>query len=154
ENVMNLIKYAFMIIVSFAAMVFSVEYLIPSAKSLALDFGVSETIIGITLLAVGTSLPELMVAISSAKKGMGDLLLGTIIGSNISNILLVGGLSAIIYPIKVRAETLLYYIPFSILLTIIMLAFIREKWELRRMQGIALLSLYIIFILTLYFWMD
>lgn len=146
-----ILKQILIILLSGAGMMFAVDFLIPSAKNVALGLGLSETIVGITFLALGTSLPELMVAISSVKKGLGDLLLGTIIGSNISNILLVGGVSAIIHPIPIQGISLFYFIPFMIFLTIALLGFIRINFQLRKINGIILIILYLAFISSIYF---
>jgi cation:H+ antiporter len=151
KPIFAILKEIAIITLSCAAMIFAVKYLIPSAKNLALGLGISETIVGITMLAVGTSLPELMVAISAVRKGLGDLLIGTIIGSNISNILLVGGSSAILSNISISPISVIYFIPFMILLTISLLAFIKIKWELKRLEGVILVLLYFAFIVSLYF---
>jgi cation:H+ antiporter len=151
KPVLAILKELSKIVLSGEFMKLSVDFLIPSAQNLSLGLGISETIVGITMLAVGTSLPELVVSISSIRKGLGDLLIGTIIGSNISNILLVGGSSAIIRPLTIGTISKYYYIPFSILLTIVLLALIKSRWELRKIEGSILFSLYIIFIISLLF---
>ncbi|RME55591.1 hypothetical protein D6777_00035 [Candidatus Woesearchaeota archaeon] len=151
KPVKAIVKELLIIILSGIFLRLSVSFLIPSAKNIALSLKIPEIIIGITLLAIGTSLPELIVAVSSIKKGLNDLLVGTIIGSNISNILLVGGASALIHPITIDNITKYFYIPFSIVLTIILLSFIKARWELRKHEGILILSLYILFIISLIF---
>ncbi|MEA3379044.1 MAG: calcium/sodium antiporter [Nanoarchaeota archaeon] len=146
KPIFAIIKEIFIIILSGAAMIFAVEFLIPAAKNIALSLGISETIVGLSMLALGTSLPELIVAINSIRKGFNELLIGTIIGSNLSNILLIGGLSGLIAPISINTASIFYFIPFMILITMAFLFFIRTKWELKRYQGACLLMLYLSFI--------
>ncbi|MFH0797912.1 MAG: hypothetical protein V1906_00715 [Candidatus Woesearchaeota archaeon] len=147
----KILKQAFIILLSCGAMAFSVKYLILSAKGLAIATGLSETVVGVTLLAIGTSMPELTVIIISARKSMGDLILGTIMGSNVSNILLIGGLSGIISPIPISEYSMYYLVPFSILLTLILLIIISRRWRLERKHGILILIIYILFLLSLKF---
>lgn len=149
RNLQGISKQIAIIILSCGAMIFAVKHLILSAKGLAIATGLSETAIGVTLLAIGTSLPELAVTIVAAKKGMGELILGIIMGSNVSNILLIGGLSGIISPISVSDYSLYYLVPFSILLTLILLAIISRKWQLERKHGILILITYSLFLISL-----
>jgi cation:H+ antiporter len=147
--VLDTIKQFLIILISGAAIYFSVEYLIPAASDLARQIGASDAIIGLTLIAVGTSLPELVVAISAARKGAGNLLLGTIIGSNISNLLLIIGVSALIRPINISNVVLYYYMPVMVLMTFLLLRFIKTGWVLKLLQGVMFLAFYTIFIASL-----
>lgn len=139
------------IILSVGALAFSARYVITSASNLAQILGVPETIIATLMLAIGTSLPELIVSLSAIKKKMGDLLIGNIIGSNISNLLLVGGISAVISPLVVSNLAFFLLIPAMILLTIIFIGLIRTHWLLKMFHGLILFILYIIFVVTLFF---
>jgi cation:H+ antiporter len=119
------------------------EFLISSTLELAKALGISENIIALTLIAVGTSLPELSVSISSAKKGQGDLLVGSIVGSNITNILLVLGISASITPIELRAPEMLFLdMPIMIIFAVLMFVYLYTKEGINLSRGIFLLSLY------------
>ncbi|MCB0325481.1 MAG: calcium/sodium antiporter [Bdellovibrionales bacterium] len=120
----------------------SSEFLVRSTVSLATDLGVSETVIAITVIALGTSLPELSVSYAAAKRKQGDILVGNILGSNIANILLVLGLSAVISPFAIAPATLYFDIPAMLLLAFVMVAFLWRERGVDRPAGLVLLSLY------------
>lgn len=111
--------------------------------------GVPETIIGTTLVAVGTSLPELVVTLSAAKQGFGSIALGNIIGSNIANIFLILGFSGLIYPVAVEQISLFFTTPAMILISVILLVFISTGWEIKRWEGVALVAFYVAFLTVL-----
>jgi cation:H+ antiporter len=93
-------------------------------------------------VAVGTSLPELSVSVSAARQGYGDIAVANVIGSNIANIFLILGVSALVFPIAVTHVTLAVIAPFMILMSVLLLIFIKTHWELSRVEGLALLVLY------------
>ena len=127
--------------------------LVDSGTFIATELGVPDTVIALTFVALGTSLPELVTAITSLCKGHGALSLGNIIGANLFNLVLVSGISTVIMPFDVPAESMIGGYPASLVLDIpVMLAvmliltvpaFIRQK--LSRVQGIALLCIYAAF---------
>ena len=100
EKELNLIGAIIMIIASCAALTFGANLLIDSAVSIAKDFGVSERVISVTLVAFGTSIPELATSIMAAIRKENDIAIGNVVGSNIFNILFVIGASALITPIE------------------------------------------------------
>jgi cation:H+ antiporter len=99
------------------------DYLVEGSSSLAKKFGIPTLVIGLTIVAFGTSMPELIVNIIAAVKGSGDIALGNILGSNIANILLILGITAAIASIKVQHSTTWKEIPFSLLAAIVILVF-------------------------------
>ncbi len=101
-------------IVGFAVLVLSAEALIRAASAIATRFGLPEILIGLTLLSIGTSLPELLVNIFANMNGNADLAIGNVLGSNIANVLLVLGCAAIVRPLPIRDATLFSEIPFSL----------------------------------------
>jgi len=111
---------------------------------------VPENIIGLSMVAVGTSLPELGVSISAVKKGYGSMLVGNIIGSNIANIFLVLGVSALINPLRITDSTIVFLIPFLSIITFTFLFFIIKSWEIKRREGISLLIIYSLFIIFVF----
>jgi len=113
--------------------------------------GVPATFIGITVTAVGSSLPELTVAISAVRKNLESLAIGNVIGANISNIFLILGVSSIINPVSVLRSTLILTSPFMILISVILLIFIESSWEIRRKEGIALFFAYTIFVFLVFY---
>jgi len=153
KNRKKIIIHFLIILISAGAIALSAKQVITSASNLAILFNIPETIVAVMMIAIGTSLPELMVSLSAIKKKLGDLLIGNIIGSNISNLFLVGGISAIISPILVSSLTLFLIIPAMLVLTIIFLSLIRAHWVLKMFHGLILLISYIVFIVILFFFM-
>lgn len=132
------------IIVGIFGIVWGGDIVVDSASAIALTFGWSETFIGLTIVALGTSLPELVTSVVAARKGESDLSLGNAIGSNIFNILLVLGASAAVHPIAVNPFTI-YDTIFLIASSIIVYLFAVQKKELDRREGIMMLPLYLFF---------
>ncbi|MBT4730370.1 calcium/sodium antiporter [Candidatus Woesearchaeota archaeon] len=132
-----------------AALVASSKFLVSSAVGLAEAMSISEEIIALSLIAFGTSIPELAVTFSSLKKGLSSILIGNLIGSNIANLLLVGGISAMIGPLVVTALDWWFTIPFMIFVTLMFKNYINTKWMSKVFEGVVLLFFYAIFLLTL-----
>ena len=122
------------------------RYLISGAIWLSNFTGVTEGFIGLTLVALGTSLPELGVVLSAAKKGYGEMILGTIIGSNIANIFLIAGVSSMVKPLVMSVNTLLFYIPTMIFFTLFTIFSMSHQWKVGRVKGAFLVLFYIGFI--------
>ena len=141
-----LFKDLLIMLISGAAIFIGANYFINGAMYFANLLKIPETIIGVTLVSLGTTLPELSVTVSAARKGYGNIAIGNIIGSNITNILLVLGTAAFISPIQVGKITLFYTAPFMLFMMALLLLFIKSNWEIRRKEGIAFLILYVLFI--------
>ena len=127
------------------------ELLITGAVNLAEDFGVSERIIGVTIISVGTSIPELAASIIAVLKKEKAISLGNLIGSNIFNILAVLGITSMITPIELKDVELLNYDIFWMLgisFLVLPLVFFPKKLRLDWKDGCILLTLYVVFILT------
>lgn len=139
--------------VGFVALIKGADSLVSGASSLAARFGVSALVIGLTIVAFGTSAPELMVNLLASYSGNTDIAIGNILGSNIANILLILGISAIIYPLAVGKGTVWKEIPFA-LLAVIAVSFMANDVLLdgsstsaiTRIDGLLLLSFFIIFL--------
>lgn len=124
---------------------------VDNATNIARMFNVSEKIISLTILAIGTSLPELVTSVTAAIKGNSDIAIGNIIGSNIFNILLIIGVSALI-------STLVYNFTYNIQIGILILAMIilalfpiiPPKNEMNRINGIIYLVMYVLYIIILF----
>ena len=125
-----------------AALLISSEFLVRSTVELARAVGIAEGVIAISIIALGTSLPELSVSIAAAKKNQGDILIGNILGSNISNIFLVLGVSGLILPFPISGLTLSLDIPLMALLAGLMFYFLYQERGINRSRGIVLLLLY------------
>jgi cation:H+ antiporter len=124
--------------IGFVLVIVGANFTIDSASNIARYFGISEWVIGLLLVAFGTSLPELMVSISAAKKGNADMVLGGIIGSNVSNFTVVLGGSALIHPLAVDLSKNAFDIV-SVLLISLMLVFITASKLYTKSAGIVLL---------------
>jgi cation:H+ antiporter len=136
------IKCVLFIVGGAIAIIAGGEIVVQNAKSLALAAGMSETLVGLTIVALGTSLPELVTSAVAAKKGEGDIAVGNVVGSNLANILLVLGMSATISPIKVTTMSLIDTI---IALVITIVAFVAAKTgkQIKRKEGILFVLIYL-----------
>lgn len=108
-------------IVGIVLVILGADWLTKGASGIARRFGVSELVIGLTIVALGTSLPELVISVSSALKGSPGISLGNVIGSNIFNSLLILGVTALIAPIRFNARMLTREIPFNLLASIVLI---------------------------------
>ncbi|AKB58896.1 calcium/sodium antiporter [Methanosarcina barkeri] len=143
-------KDILVLVLSCGAIIIGAKYFVNKSIFFAELLGVPETIIGTTLVAVGTSLPELVVTLSAAKQGLGSIALGNIIGSNIANIFLILGFSGLIYPIAVEQISLVFTTPAMILISVTLLVFISTDWEIKRWEGGALVAFYAAFLMVLF----
>ncbi len=105
----------------FVLLVKGADWFVEGASKVAEKFGIPQLVIGLTIVAMGTSLPEAAVSVSAALKGSAEITIGNIVGSNILNVLLILGLTAVIAPIAVQKTTVKYEIPFVILVTAVLL---------------------------------
>jgi len=134
--------------------ILSANWMVNGASAVAKRFGINDLVIGLTVVAFGTSAPELSVNIFSAISGSTDIAIGTVLGSNISNIFLIIGVAAVIYPIAIQNNTKWKEIPFSFL-SVIVLAIVAndvfiDKADdnfISRIDGIVLLCFLIIFLI-------
>lgn len=146
EEPMALWKAILLVIVSFLAMVFGANVLVEGASNIARELGVSDRIIGLTIVAIGTSLPELFSSVMAAVKGKTDMAIGNIIGSGTFNILCVIGISAIITPITGTNIGFAFDYALMIFLGVLLWLFLRSKYLLERWEGIAFTAIYIAYI--------
>ncbi len=139
----------------------SSDYLVDGASSIAGKFKISPIVVGLTIVAFGTSAPELVVSITSALSGSTDIALGNVVGSNIFNILFILGVSALIYPISLKKNTVWKEIPFSLLAVLLLLFFgaslaidkgqfidiygLSTLTVLGKSYGLTLLSIFVVF---------
>lgn len=112
-----------------------------SAQKIAMACGMSETLIGLTIIAIGTSLPELVTSIVASRKGETALAVGNVIGSNIFNLLFILGISAVIHPVSVNAASV-YDLAILLCITVVSFIFSLTGKTIRRTEGICMLLLY------------
>ena len=120
--------------------------LIEGAREIALSFGLSEAAIGLTIVALGTSLPELAASTAAALRGRGDVALGNVIGSNMLNLLAVIGATAVIHPLTVSRAFQTVDIPIMAVTSILLAPFLIWKMKLGRVAGLIFLIFYAVFI--------
>ncbi len=116
---MTILADIVLIILGFFALIVGADFLVNGASGIAKKFHIPEIIIGLTIVSIGTSLPELFVSTKSAIEGYVDMSIGNVVGSNICNLLLILGLSALINPIIFKKETKFIELPISIAVTVI-----------------------------------
>ncbi|MGQ9887654.1 MAG: calcium/sodium antiporter [Aggregatilineales bacterium] len=138
-----------MIALGLAGLFFGGEWLVRGSSRLARSFGIPPLIIGLTVVAFGTSAPELMVSLSAALGASSDIALGNVIGSNIANIGLILGLSALLFPIVVHIELVRREIPIMIVLSAAT-ALMMGDGEVSRLDGLLLLAGFVGFNLLMY----
>ena len=129
------------------ALLLGAQLTVDSAVSIAISIGISEIVIGLSVVAVGTSLPELAGTVSAARMGHKEIAVGNVIGSNIANIFLVMGVLATINPISVEDFVVKTTLPLLILLTIAAFGFIRIP--LTRLSGSILFAFFVLFVYEL-----
>ena len=122
------------------------ELLVDGASSIAGSFGISDAAIGLTLIAVGTSLPELATSIVSAFRNRADIALGNVIGSNIFNILGIIGATAMVSPVNVAPQFLTFDLWVMLAASLALLPFILYKIKLTRAWGFTLTALYLCYV--------
>jgi len=136
----NWIKSIMFLLIGFVLVVQGADWTIWSASNIARTFGVSEWVIGLLMLAFGTSLPELVVSIRAALKGNAEMSIGNIIGSNLANFSMVLGSAAIVNPIKINLEQSLYDIVTMVIASLVFI-FILANRLYSRSSGIVLLCI-------------
>lgn len=144
-------------VVGFVLLIKSADILVVGASAIAKHFHISDMVLGLTIVSFGTSMPELVVSVVSAFNGSADLAIGNVLGSNVANILLILGISALLYPLPIRENTMLIEIPFS-LTAVLLLGFLANaalfvvtpQLMLSRIDGILLLFFFLLFMAYIY----
>lgn len=126
------------------AIKFGGDFVVDGASAIAAGFGLSQTLIGLTIVALGTSLPELVTSIVAARKDEVDMALGNVIGSNIFNILLILGVAAAISPITFLMENIIDIV-ILIVMSLVVWIFAWTSKEINRKEGIAMLLMYAVY---------
>lgn len=139
-------KYIFLTILGLAAIIFGGDLVVGSASEIAVSFGMSTTLVGLTIVAVGTSLPELITSVTAALKKEGGIAIGNIIGSNIFNIFFVLGAASAVSPLAVDSKVF-FDIILMIILTVVLLVFSRTSYTIGRKEGVTLAAAYILYMI-------
>ncbi len=148
-----LFKDLLIVVISVVGVFYGAKYLVNETIWSARFFNVPESLIAMTAIALGTTLPEFSVTVSAARKKLGNIAIGNIIGSNITNLLLIVGLTSFITPIRIIKPLLYFSIPFMIFVTFLLLYFVKSNWQLRKKEGFVFVLLYITFLIAAYMFM-
>lgn len=151
KNTKSVFKNIFLFVIGIVLTIWGSDLLVENGQVIARAIGVPDIIIGLTMTAFGTSLPELMTSIASIKKKAYNISLGNILGANILNIVLVIGLSSTIKDIGISKEVISFHFPFILLIVgsiVLFLLFNRKR--LNRRNGVFLLSSYLIYVILMY----
>lgn len=141
-----------LIIIGFVLLIKGADFLVDGASEIAKKFHIPEIVIGLTIVAIGTSMPELVVSLTSALEGHSDLAIGNIVGSNIANLFLILGACAIIKPLAFKKETRIFEIPFTIFVTVLFFFLCinglnEQTYTITKQEGIILLIFCLLFIM-------
>lgn len=141
-----------LIVLGLVVLIAGAEALVRGSSSIARKWGISPLVIGLTVVAFGTSMPELVVNMFAAIKGSTDIAIGNVVGSNIANILLILGLSAVIFPVAVKSSTVWKEIPFALLGMVLILVMGNDVLldggvfdAITRTDGLSLMAIFGIF---------
>ena len=148
DEVQPLWKLLLFLVIGAACIVFGSNFVVDGATAVAREFGVSERVIGLTIVALGTSLPELVTSVTAAMRKEADIAIGNIVGSNIFNILFVLGLSGVLNPIPFETTFLLDGILATLAVVLLWVACIRTR-SLRRVWGAIMLLSYGVYLVHL-----
>ena len=133
-----------LVIMGIAMLVIGANCMVEGATNIARNLGVSEWLIGISIVALGTSLPELTSSIIAAKKGHGEMAIGNVFGSNIFNILMVIGVASSIHPIAIN-ENIHADLIYTTVLTCLLIFLIRIRRTIKKLEGVILILLYAVY---------
>ena len=143
---LTLPKSIIFIVIGLAGIILGGDLVVNSASDIAIAFGMSETLVGLTIVAIGTSLPELVTSLTALKKGENQLVIGNVIGSNIFNILFVLGASSAISAITLSSQMLID-VCFMVFVTVLFFIFGKTQDKFDRKEGAVLVALFIIYMI-------
>ena len=135
-----------MTVVGLVLLYFGAKYFIAGAKDLAEMMGVSDLVIGLIVVAIGTSLPEICISFMAARKGEADLAVANIVGSNIFNILFVLGVGAVLVDIPISESLLVFHLSVMLLFSAAMFAIVRTRGKIERPSGALLVAMYAVYV--------
>lgn len=139
-------KNIFFTVLGLASIIFGGDLVVNNGTKIAYSLGMSETLVGLTIIAIGTSLPELVTSITAALRKESEIALGNIVGSNIFNILFVLGASSVISPLAVNDKVFVDVV-FMIILTFVLLVFARTGYKIGKREGLVLAVAYVVYVI-------
>lgn len=148
---MNLLIQFVLLVVGFVMLVKGADWFVEGVAGIAEKFGIPQLVIGLTIVAMGTSAPEAAVSITSATKGSAGITIGNVVGSNILNVLVILGLTAVITRVAVQKSTVRYEIPFMLVITLVMLFLGMTGNEITLVEGVVLWAFFILYMVYLFY---
>lgn len=142
-------RIAIFLVLGLIGLPLGANLLVDNATIIAKQYGVTDTIIGLTLVAIGTSLPELATTVMAALRRQADVALGNVIGSNMFNLLAIIGIAGFVGPIPVDPEFLLFDFWVMLGASVLLLPFVYMKWNINRFWGVVLSALYVSYLFLL-----
>lgn len=146
---MEVVVQMILLVIGFVLLVKGADWFVEGASRVAERFGIPQLVIGLTIVAMGTSLPEAAVSVSAALKGSAEITIGNILGSNILNVLLILGLTAVITPVAVQKSTIKYEIPYVVVVSAVLMGIGYADGVVGRLDGVILWILFIMYLLYL-----
>lgn len=141
-----MVLQVFILLVGFLLLVKGADWFVEGAAGIAKKLGIPQLVIGLTIVAMGTSMPEAAVSITAALQGNAGITIGNIVGSNILNILIILGVTALITNVAIQKSTLYYEIPYMLIITVVLMIFGITGAEITFAEGIIFWILFIVFL--------
>ncbi len=148
---MDLIIQIGLLVLGFFMLVKGADYFVDGAAGIATKFGIPQLVVGLTIVAMGTSAPEAAVSITGALNGAADISIGNVVGSNILNILIILGITGVITTVAVQKSTLMIEMPFMMAITVLLVVLGMSGNELTFVEGIIFWVCFIAYLVYLYF---
>lgn len=142
-----LVEAEILIIIGFFLLIKGADYLVDGSVGIAKRFHIPEIVIGLTIVSIGTSMPELIVSITSAIEGFSDMAIGNVVGSNVANLLLILGVAAVLQPVLLKRETRLIEVPLCLAVSVIFYFICNIGHDVTRTEGLLLIGLFMLFII-------
>lgn len=142
-----MIKLVLLILIGFVLLIKGADFLVNGSVGIAKKFHIPEIIIGLTIVSIGTSMPELIVSITSAVEGYSDMAIGNVVGSNVANLLLILGVAAVLQPIVLKKETRLIEVPICLAVSVIFYFICNYGQNVTKTEGLILIGLFVLFII-------
>lgn len=146
---MDILLQLLLLVVGFVMLIKGADWFVEGASKIADRFGIPQLVIGLTIVAMGTSLPEAAVSISAAVQGSAEITIGNVMGSNILNVLIILGLTSVVRTISVQKSTVYYEIPFVIIVTAVLAGVGLMDNRVSRLEGVLLWVFFIAYMLYL-----
>ena len=147
---MDMVIQILLLVLGFALLVKGADWFVDGAAGIATKFGIPQLVIGLTIVAMGTSAPEAAVSITAAFAGNAEITIGNIVGSNVLNILIILGITALVYPVAVQKSSLIFDIPVVLFATAILFV-LGYDGNISRLDGIIMLVIFVAYLFFL-FW--